>query len=453
MKRLFLLVLFSSVFFAEAQNVGIGTNNPLALLHVADSGVVFTGPFLPSAITPFAPPVSGSGTRMMWYPEKGAFRAGTVTGLEWDKENIGLNSFGLGKNTIASGESSVSLGLSGIASGPYSVSLGWSNVASSFGSTSMGVFNSASGDYAFSAGFSNSSVGMASSTMGINNMALGNYSTSMGSATTATAFASTSMGSNTKSKSPSGLAIGLFNDTTSSDRLFEIGNGFDDNTRRNAFTVLYSGNVGIGITNPFRPLSFAAKLEKKVSFYPGASGDAGVSVFNNDLRIYADNMSARVSFGYDDYAAGFTSRAYILASGSTAMVVQGNMTVNGTNYNSDARFKQHVQPLSGSLQKLNALQGVQYEMRINEFPDRNFLPGTEIGLIAQEVEKVLPELVRTESDGYKSVDYAKLVPVLVEAIKEQQLEIRKLEEKVNKLTEDHPGRKHRSKYRITKRGN
>lgn len=433
MKRLLLGILFYPVFIAKAQNVGIGTNNPLALLHVADSGVVFTGPFLPSGISPFAPPVSGAGTRMMWYPEKGAFRVGSVTGMEWDKDNIGINSIGMGRNAIASGESSISVGLNSFAGGSYAVSLGWNNFATGIGSTSLGGFTSASGEYAISTGLSNASIGIASTTMGLNNVALGNYSISMGSGTSASAFASASMGSNTKSKSPSGLAIGLYNDTTGSDRLFEIGNGFDENSRKNAFTVLNSGNIGIGITNPFRPLSFAAKFEKKVSFYPGASGDAGVSVFNNDLRIYADNMSARVSFGYDDYAAGFTSRAYILASGSTAMVVQGNMTVNGTNYNSDARFKQHIQPLTGSLQKLTALRGVQYEMRINEFPDRNFLPGTEIGLIAQEVEKVLPELVRTESDGYKSVDYAKLVPLLLEGIKAQQEQIRQQELKLSDL--------------------
>jgi len=130
-----------------------------------------------------------------------------------------------------------------------------------------------------------------------------------------------------------------------------------------------------------------------------------------------------VSFGYDDYTNGFTSRAYVLATGTTAMVVQGNMTVNGTNYNSDVRFKQQIRPLQGALEKVTALQGVQYEMRVKEFPDRNFQPGTEIGLIAQEVEKVLPELVRTDADGYKSVDYAKLVPVLIEGMKAQHQQL------------------------------
>ncbi|MEA2107682.1 MAG: hypothetical protein U9P82_13380 [Bacteroidota bacterium] len=51
----------------------------------------------------------------------------------------------------------------------------------------------------------------------------------------------------------------------------------------------------------------------------------------------------------------------------------------------------------------------------------------QIGLNAQDVEKVLPQLVSTDSNGYKSIDYLKLTPVLVEAIKEQQQKINQLE--------------------------
>ncbi len=225
-----------------------------------------------------------------------------------------------------------------------------------------------------------------------------------------------------------GIQSGLmqfYTDLSASDFAFGYGSS---NNFTEKFRIKGNGNVGIGLSNPTRPLSFPATLEKKISFYPGATGDVGISVSGNDLRLYSDNVNARVSFGYDDYTNGFTSRAYVLATGTTAMVVQGNMTVNGTNYNSDVRFKQQIRPLQGALEKVTALQGVQYEMRVKEFPDRNFQPGTEIGLIAQDVEKVLPELVRTDADGYKSVDYAKLVPVLIEGVKSQQLQIQALQE-------------------------
>jgi hypothetical protein len=57
----------------------------------------------------------------------------------------------------------------------------------------------------------------------------------------------------------------------------------------------------------------------------------------------------------------------------------------------------------------------------------------QIGFSAQEVEKLFPEIVKTDANGYKSVDYARLTPVLVEAIKEQQQKIDKLEEQLNEV--------------------
>jgi hypothetical protein len=62
-----------------------------------------------------------------------------------------------------------------------------------------------------------------------------------------------------------------------------------------------------------------------------------------------------------------------------------------------------------------------------------FDEGLQFGFIAQEFEKVIPELVKSDKDGYKSIDYVKLTPVLVEAIKEQQKQIEELKALVNSL--------------------
>lgn len=181
-----------------------------------------------------------------------------------------------------------------------------------------------------------------------------------------------------------------------------------------------NGKVGINNNNPDAPLAFSASLEKKITLYPGGTGDVGMSVAGGDYRLYSDYSGGKISFGFDDFTNGFTSRAYVPASGSNAMVIQGNLLVNSTTYTSDARFKKNVAPLIGSLQKTLGLKGVQYEMKTAEFPERNFAAGTQIGLIAQEIEGIVPEVVSTAADGYKSVDYGKLVPLLIEAIKEQQ---------------------------------
>ena len=85
---------------------------------------------------------------------------------------------------------------------------------------------------------------------------------------------------------------------------------------------------------------------------------------------------------------------------------------------SDVRYKQQITPLTNSLAKLTKLQGVNYYFKTNKFKDRNFNTNLQIGVIAQEAEKILPEVVSTDAAGYKSVDYSKFTPLLIEAIKE-----------------------------------
>jgi hypothetical protein len=87
---------------------------------------------------------------------------------------------------------------------------------------------------------------------------------------------------------------------------------------------------------------------------------------------------------------------------------------------SDLKLKKKIKRIDNALNKILNLRGVIYQWRTDEFPNYKFEEGEKIGLIAQDVEKVFPELVRTESDGMKSVNYSNLTAVLVEAVKEQQ---------------------------------
>jgi hypothetical protein len=99
-----------------------------------------------------------------------------------------------------------------------------------------------------------------------------------------------------------------------------------------------------------------------------------------------------------------------------AAFFEGNCVASLFLLSSDARFKQEVTPITDALSAILSLRGVSYVWR-QDIPGHNFDKGRQIGFIAQEVEKVLPELVHTGSDGYKSVAYPNVVPVLVEAIK------------------------------------
>lgn len=88
---------------------------------------------------------------------------------------------------------------------------------------------------------------------------------------------------------------------------------------------------------------------------------------------------------------------------------------------SDKRLKKDIKNIPDALNKLLKLNGVTYNWKDEERGE-----DTEAGVIAQEVEEVLPEIVKTKEDGYKGVQYERLIPLLIEAIKEQQIQINKL---------------------------
>ncbi|MCX6182097.1 MAG: tail fiber domain-containing protein [Bacteroidetes bacterium] len=100
---------------------------------------------------------------------------------------------------------------------------------------------------------------------------------------------------------------------------------------------------------------------------------------------------------------------------STNAVVTGAITAC-----SDFRYKKEISPLTSSLDNILKLSGVSYLWKNEEFPNKNFSTQLQIGVIAQEVEKIYPQLVFTDIDGYKSVDYSRFTPILIEAVKEQQ---------------------------------
>lgn len=85
---------------------------------------------------------------------------------------------------------------------------------------------------------------------------------------------------------------------------------------------------------------------------------------------------------------------------------------------SDVRFKRDIAPLPRMLDRLTGLEPVRYTWRADEFPELSFSAGASYGLVAQEVERVLPELVTTDEQGYKAVDYGRLPLLAVQAIKE-----------------------------------
>jgi hypothetical protein len=114
-------------------------------------------------------------------------------------------------------------------------------------------------------------------------------------------------------------------------------------------------------------------------------------------------------------------------------------TVNGDlNSTSDIRYKKNIEPIDNALEKVQSLKGVTFDWDNDAFPETEHSKKPEFteratGVIAQDVEKVLPEAVRENEDGFKNVAYGNMVGLLIEAIKEQQTQIDELKAEVAEL--------------------
>ena len=173
----------------------------------------------------------------------------------------------------------------------------------------------------------------------------------------------------------------------------------------------------------------------------GYFGVAGKDIVSGNLGLLGGPFSGVVGqnyvnsgkgvFGITTVAGGFG--VYGDANGTTAFAVYANGKAGGaTNWNgsSDARFKTNVATLTNALDTVLNLRGVNFDWKRDSFPDRHFPEGRQVGFIAQELEKFLPEVVSRDAQDYRAVAYGSVVPVLVEAIKAQQKQIEELKAQI-----------------------
>jgi hypothetical protein len=103
---------------------------------------------------------------------------------------------------------------------------------------------------------------------------------------------------------------------------------------------------------------------------------------------------------------------------------------------SDVKFKNDIKAIDAPLNKIQNIKGVSFKWKTAQYQNKSFSKGEHYGVIGQEIEKVLPEIVKENSNGEKSVVYLELIPILIEAMKEQQATISRLSEKVTELEKE-----------------
>ena len=242
-----------------------------------------------------------------------------------------------------------------------------------------------------------------------------------------------------------GTSWSMFQDSASGDLIFR--DSFDGITRMVIDSV--TGSVGIGNTDPNFPLTIESDSSgNTIGLRSNAGGSDWHLDFNSlGLDIVESGVTTRVAlrdggdilvpgrtrFGTLFSGVSATTQIFGRASDTFALVVgtpdsifrfsvnnNGDVATQcGIICASDERLKEDIVDLESPLEKIMALRDVTFTWKDETLAKR----GTQIGFVAQEVQKVLPELIGETPDGFLGVDYASMAPVLVGGIQEQQAQI------------------------------
>ena len=401
----------------------------------------------------------------------------------------------MGGYTIASGGYSTAMGYGSIASGSYSTAMGYDTRASGSDSTAMGFLTEASGDFSTAMGYYTIASGSTSTAMGYqteasdrSSLVIGEYNLLGSTVTNSTTVFSTDntafvIGNGTFDNRSDALTV-LFDGTTNvagsvtatsfigdGSQLTNISSG-PFSLNQNSVTGIQSG-INTASGGDSIAMGFYSEASGQTSTAIGlatiASGDSSTAMggFTTASGYASTAMGAdTVASGMMSTAMGFLTTAsdysslvigrfnslgstvtnsadqfsventaFVIGNGVAAdnrsdaftVMFNGDATLAGNlSVNSDAKLKSNIVSLGSTLAKVLMLDGKSYRMKND--PESSL----KIGLVAQNIEQTFPELV-SESNGIKSVNYQGLIPVLINAMKEQQSEIDERREMVQEL--------------------
>jgi len=548
--------------------LGLNITNPSSLFHMNNGCLLATG-------TTGANPDLGAGTRMMWIPSSGSFRAGQAVGTEWNSGNVGQNSFATGNDVTASGQNSFAAGNNVTASGLNSIALGsQNNIASAQSSTSIGFGNNVSALGSMALGRSNVISNQFSFAFGcdIQNTAAGTITIGTG-----TSFAGSDLLNNvmnsimlgTNSNLPTMIitqangsntigrvGIGLVDPEALLDvnadytneagaqfgERIEVVGGLDesygllvtmDNATPGVLTETYGvyaesqgspvrnfggyfigtngtgansisvgcqgdavSNASFGIDNNFGVVGNAQNSFFNIGVSGNASGSDTGTILNigvsgsgltspntvrtvgvtggaranhlnsgsNPADIIGVSGAASLSATTSDTPCSFNligvygqAPSYICESPTAALSYAGyfqgdvfvtaNLTAIGTISGSDENLKSDIQDLNSTIDKVMQLNPRTYTWNQSASNTLQLPEGQDLGFVAQEVEELYPELVKSfrtmperneetgelihESEEWLGIKYNGFFPILTKAIQEQQAIIEEQESAID----------------------
>jgi hypothetical protein len=417
-------------------NVGIGTTEPQAKLHVngtlrmdgnnmlelgggitkqQDAGKIGYQAFS-DALDIIGAGTTGNTRKIKFWNEGGATFSGGVTVPGFQMAT------GAGAGKVLTSDAN-GIGTWGQITGSQIQSISWSQIVGIPGGLGGAANNISSGFYSLVAG------GNGNTASNVNSVVVGG-------------------GSNTASGFNAAVGGGGIN-TASGDLATVVGGG--DNTASGYSSTVAGGRLNVaseqfsfaagGRAKALHAGTFVWKSYDETDFASTGNGQFLISAYGgvgintnspagarlnvsggvNNVAIFAGDLTPGGAAAFQSNRT--TTGNYHLElknNNGTVFYVDGAGRPHGTGGYvnlSDARFKRNVVSIENALDSILNLRGVTYEWDTEKWKERGLPAGKQIGFIAQEVEKVLPELVTTDAKGYKMVSYADAVPVLVEAVK------------------------------------
>lgn len=353
--------------------------------------------------------------------------------------STGDHSFRFGYNAKAGGEGAIVLGSLCRSNVNHGVAIGDSAIVAGVGGISIGDRNKVTGLNATSIGYKNASFRQ--------------HSTSLGALNDVRAEGASALGLGLKNNNQNSIALGAYNDPISTvvnstdGPILTIGNGTSDLNRSNALyldqnsNLNVGGNLAIGIDDLSLNSNCIFKLGTATLTNSASQITINKSILPTAPGMFLGLTGSAWSSVYVDDGYGFSSGAYIdvnagdIRTNTDFIPSHSSVNLGANNANkawwniysqnavsviSDRRLKNDIKDLHYSNQDINKLRAVSYKLKSSD--------ETQLGFIAQEVLEVIPEVVNIPDteDGFYSVNYSELVPLLVKSIQDQNITIEQL---------------------------
>ena len=327
-------------------------------------------------------PANNSGQTVFGFASRATGNVSFASGFR--NTAAGAGSVAMGNFNYATGDASIAIGKESYSQGASAVAIGFKSHAAGGGSTALGQENISWGTTNFTAGYQNTA---GDTTQGVGS---GGSAVAMGKYNTASADASMALNRATTAKNQAATSMGL------------------GTTADNVGMLAIGVNNAAGLGDTQQPSATYPAYYYVDGNFTGTPAGVAFVIGNGDV----DSSNGR--------AGANPSNAFMVKYDGSATLA-GDLTVN-----SNARLKSNITSLGSTLAKLMQIDGKSYTMKSNEKENK-------IGLLAQEIIEVFPELVKEGSDknGTMSVNYQGLIPVLINAIKEQQTQIDELKSLLN----------------------